>query len=65
MEEIFSFFSRHPVASASLGQVYRARLRDSGREVAVKVQRPGALQARAEPRGKPVGRHADAAAVAV
>ena len=32
-----------PVASASLGQVYRCRDRASGREVAVKVQRPGAL----------------------
>jgi predicted unusual protein kinase regulating ubiquinone biosynthesis (AarF/ABC1/UbiB family) len=29
-----------PVASASLGQVYRAQLSDSGMEVAVKVQRP-------------------------
>lgn len=37
-----------PVASASLGQVYRAQLRQadgSMREVAVKVQRPGALAA--------------------
>ncbi|CAM8885524.1 unnamed protein product [Rhodiola kirilowii] len=30
-----------PVAAASLGQVYKARLRDSGKLVAVKVQRPG------------------------
>lgn len=29
-----------PVAAASLGQVYRARLRATGEEVAVKVQRP-------------------------
>ena len=43
MEEVFSAFSSQPIAAASLGQVYRARLRDSGREVAVKVQRPGAL----------------------
>jgi aarF domain-containing kinase len=28
------------VASASLGQVYKAKLRDSGKEVAIKVQRP-------------------------
>ena len=38
-EEIFSSISPTPVAAASLGQVYRARL-FSGEEVAVKVQRP-------------------------
>jgi ubiquinone biosynthesis protein len=35
----FATFERAPMASASLGQVHRARLRD-GREVVVKVQRP-------------------------
>jgi len=35
----FESFDAEPVASASLGQVHRARLRD-GREVVVKVQRP-------------------------
>jgi len=39
--EIFSSISEKPVAAASLGQVYRASLRDSGELVAVKVQRPG------------------------
>lgn len=38
-EELFSSLSPAPVAAASLGQVYRARL-FSGEEVAVKVQRP-------------------------
>mmetsp|Transcript_128426 Transcript_128426/g.256517 ORF Transcript_128426/g.256517 Transcript_128426/m.256517 type:complete len:749 (-) Transcript_128426:350-2596(-) len=38
--EIFSEITPEPIASASLGQVYRARVRD-GPEVAVKVQRPG------------------------
>eukprot|EP00793_Prasinoderma_coloniale_P007135 PRCOL_00006987-RA len=33
-----------PVAAASLGQVYRARLADGGEEVAVKVQRPDVLE---------------------
>jgi predicted unusual protein kinase regulating ubiquinone biosynthesis (AarF/ABC1/UbiB family) len=38
--ELFSAISAEPVAAASLGQVYRATLRDTGEEVAVKVQRP-------------------------
>lgn len=33
-----------PVAAASLGQVYRATLRDGGATVAVKVQRPDVLE---------------------
>lgn len=37
--DVFASFEREPLASASLGQVHRARLRN-GREVAVKVQRP-------------------------
>ncbi|CAI5998794.1 unnamed protein product [Closterium sp. NIES-64] len=41
LEETFSAISPEPVAAASLGQVYRARLRASGAEVAVKVLRPG------------------------
>lgn len=38
--ELFSSFSREPMAAASLGQVHRATLK-SGEEVVVKVQRPG------------------------
>lgn len=40
LEDIFSEFQEEPVASASIGQVHRARLK-SGEAVAVKVQRPG------------------------
>ncbi len=38
-DDVFTSFDRTPVASASIGQVHFARLRD-GREVAVKVQYP-------------------------
>jgi predicted unusual protein kinase regulating ubiquinone biosynthesis (AarF/ABC1/UbiB family) len=41
IDSVFSEFHEEPIAAASIGQVYRARLRDDGREVAVKVQYPG------------------------
>ena len=39
--EVFSSISERPIAAASLGQVYKGVLRETGQEVAVKVQRPG------------------------
>ncbi|EFN55778.1 hypothetical protein CHLNCDRAFT_57703 [Chlorella variabilis] len=39
--QVFSSISPEAMAAASLGQVYRAVLRDTGEAVAVKVQRPG------------------------
>ena len=40
-EDIFDDFNPVPIASASIAQVYRARLQDDGQEVVVKVLRPG------------------------
>ena len=42
--DIFSEITPEPVAAASLGQVYKAKLRETGETVAVKVQRPGVLE---------------------
>lgn len=44
IENVFGSFEREPVASASIAQVHLATLKD-GREVAVKVLRPGVEQA--------------------
>ncbi len=42
---VFSDFDSEAIAAASIGQVYRATLADSGRAVAVKVQYPGVAAA--------------------
>ena len=41
LEEVDCEFNEEPLGSASIGQVYRARLKETGMEVAVKVQKPG------------------------
>ena len=41
LEEIYSEFNEEPLGSASIGQVYKATLKENGMDVAVKVQKPG------------------------
>ncbi len=43
-EKLFVEFSKEPIAAASIGQVYKAKLKD-GRDVAVKVQYPSIADA--------------------
>ncbi|MBE0467006.1 MAG: hypothetical protein IBX71_07275, partial [Candidatus Desulforudis sp.] len=43
LDAVFSEFEEEPVAAASLSQVHRAVLRDTGEVVAVKVRRPKAF----------------------
>ncbi|TVU18813.1 hypothetical protein EJB05_34927, partial [Eragrostis curvula] len=45
LDSVYSAISPSPIAAASLGQVYKARLKYSGKLVAVKVQRPGIEEA--------------------
>jgi predicted unusual protein kinase regulating ubiquinone biosynthesis (AarF/ABC1/UbiB family) len=44
LEEVFAEFTDEPMAAASIGQVHRAVMPD-GRQVAVKIQYPGAAEA--------------------
>jgi len=41
VDEVFSDFSKEPIAAASLGQVHLGTLKKTGQKVAVKVQRAG------------------------
>jgi predicted unusual protein kinase regulating ubiquinone biosynthesis (AarF/ABC1/UbiB family) len=45
LSDVFEDFDEEPIAAASIGQVYRARLADDEREVVVKVQYPGVAAA--------------------
>ena len=64
IEDVFETFDPVPIAAASIGQVYRARL-DDGRDVAVKVQYPGVGAGgpgrHAEPRDDPAADEVDRA----
>ncbi len=41
LEDVYSEFNETPLGSASIGQVYKATLKETGEEVAVKIQKPG------------------------
>ncbi len=44
IEEVFSDFNDKPIASASISQVYSAKLKNGGRDVVVKVRKPGIVK---------------------
>ena len=43
-EDIYEDISPDPIAAASIGQVYKAKIKATGEIVAIKVQRPGILE---------------------
>ena len=44
LDEVYSEFEEEPLGSASIGQVYKAVLKENGEKVAVKVQKPGSYE---------------------
>ena len=44
IEEIYSEIDETPIGSASIGQVYKAKLKSTGEEVAIKVQKPNSKE---------------------
>ncbi|GMH57931.1 hypothetical protein TrLO_g7270 [Triparma laevis f. longispina] len=44
VDALFSTITPEPIASASLGQVYKATVRSTGEEVAIKIQRPRSVE---------------------
>lgn len=43
VDELYAWFDRDPIATASIGQAHRARLHD-GRDVVVKIRKPGVVE---------------------
>jgi len=39
-EDVFELVEKEPIAAASIGQVYKARIKSNGQTVAIKIQRP-------------------------
>ena len=44
LDDIYSEINETPIGSASIGQVYKAKLKSNGEEVAVKVQKPNSKE---------------------
>ena len=44
LDEIYIDIDETPIGSASIGQVYKAKLKDTGNEVAIKVQKPNSYE---------------------
>lgn len=44
IEENFSHFNPEPIAAASISQVYSATLKENGKDVVVKVRKPGVVE---------------------
>ncbi len=44
IDDIFSEIDEDPIGSASIGQVYKAKLKSTGEEVALKVQKPNSSE---------------------
>ncbi len=44
LENIYSEIDETPIGSASIGQVYKGRLKSTGQEVAIKVQKPNSIE---------------------
>ena len=44
LEATFSEFDFEPIGSGTIGQAHRARLKDTGEEVVVKIRRPGIIE---------------------
>ena len=44
IEEVYCEIDENPIGSASIGQVYKAKLKSNGEKVAIKVQKPNSIE---------------------